>query len=162
MQLVDDIILLGGQAGAGPSALQNLDRLDSSRGKFWPLVTLDYVYVCVHIDYNDVMSGSIPSCAAEDIFVCRLLERNAISSSHGDESVSCVKEALTLRQSSTRELMKVLQDAITCQSTKLGDIARTLLGNPSVKGNGYFPFSVIVCIMHISAYRHYWKKNQYM
>lgn len=38
MQLVDDIILLGGQAGAGPSALQNLDRLDSSRGKFWPFV----------------------------------------------------------------------------------------------------------------------------
>lgn len=92
------------------------------------------------------MSGSIPSCAAEDIFVCRLLQRNAISSSHGDESVSCVKEALTLRQSSTRELMKVLQDAINCQSTKLGDIARTLLGKPSVEGYENFPF--LSCCMH--------------
>lgn len=33
MQLIDDIILLGVQAGADPSALQSLDRIESSRGK---------------------------------------------------------------------------------------------------------------------------------
>ncbi|XP_057785578.1 E3 ubiquitin-protein ligase BRE1-like 2 [Salvia miltiorrhiza] len=105
-QLVDDIILLGGQAGAGPSALQSLDHRESSR-------------------------GSIPSCAAEDIFLCRLIQTDTIDDSHKDGSIGCVKRALALRQTSTRELMKLLQDAIDCQSAKLKDIARTLLGKPS-------------------------------
>lgn len=49
MQLVDDIILLGGQAGAGSSALQNLDRLESSRGNFWPLPIPDYTKIFAYI-----------------------------------------------------------------------------------------------------------------
>lgn len=45
MQLIDDIILLGGQAGAGPSALQNLDHVDSSRGNVWILLIPDYAKI---------------------------------------------------------------------------------------------------------------------
>ncbi|KAG6433183.1 hypothetical protein SASPL_104791 [Salvia splendens] len=105
-QLVDDIILLGGQAGADLNALQSLDHLESSR-------------------------GSIPSCAAEDIFLCRLIQTDAIDGSHKDGSIGYVKKSLALRQTSTRELMKLLQDAIDCQSVKLKDIAQILLGNPS-------------------------------
>lgn len=107
-QLVNDIILLGGQAGAGSSALQSLDRLESSR-------------------------GSIPSCAAEDIFICRLLQTDAINNSHEEGKIGFVKEALALRQTSTRELMKLLQDAIDSQSARLEDIARILQGKPSAE-----------------------------
>ncbi|KAH6829801.1 histone mono-ubiquitination 2 [Perilla frutescens var. hirtella] len=107
-QLVDDIILLGGQAGDASSTLQSLDCLESSR-------------------------GSIPSCAAEDIFLCRLLQTNVIYSNHEDGSVHYVQQALALRQTSTRELMKLLQDAIDSQSAKLKDIARVLLGKPSAE-----------------------------
>ena len=87
------------------------------------------------------MSGSIPSCAAEDIFLCRLIQTDAIDGSHKDGSIGYVKKSLALRQTSTRELMKLLQDAIDCQSVKLKDIAQTLLGNPSSEGYESFPFS---------------------
>ncbi|KAL0369391.1 UNVERIFIED_CONTAM: E3 ubiquitin-protein ligase BRE1-like 2 [Sesamum angustifolium] len=59
-QLVDDIILLGAQAGAGQRAIPSLDRVESSR-------------------------GSIPSCPSEDIFLCRLLETDAIKGNKNDE-----------------------------------------------------------------------------
>ncbi|KAI3450877.1 hypothetical protein Pfo_007542 [Paulownia fortunei] len=107
-QLIDDIILLGVQAGAGQSALQSLDRVESSR-------------------------GSIPSCPAEDIFLCRLLETDAIQCSKTDGSIGYVKEALASRQTSTRELMKLLEDAIDSQRAKFEDIAQILLGKPSAE-----------------------------
>ncbi|KAK6141297.1 hypothetical protein DH2020_024966 [Rehmannia glutinosa] len=107
-QLIDDMILLGAQAGAGQSALQSLDRVESSR-------------------------GSIPSCPAEDIFLCRLLETDAIQSSENDGSIGYVKEVLASRQTSTRELMKLLEDAIDSQRAKFEDIAKILLGKPSAE-----------------------------
>ncbi|KAL3828891.1 hypothetical protein ACJIZ3_017693 [Penstemon smallii] len=105
-QLIDDIILLGAQAGAGQFALQSLDRVESSR-------------------------GSIPSCPAEDIFLCRLLEADAIETSETDGSIGYIKEALESRQTSTRELMKLLEDAIDSQRAKFQDIAQVLQGKPS-------------------------------
>ncbi|KAK4482945.1 hypothetical protein RD792_010118 [Penstemon davidsonii] len=105
-QLIDDIILLGAQAGAGQCALQSLDRVESSR-------------------------GSIPSCPAEDIFLCRLLEADAIETSETDGPIGYIKEALESRQTSTRELMKLLEDAIDSQRAKFQDIAQVLLGKPS-------------------------------
>ncbi|KAK6141284.1 hypothetical protein DH2020_024968 [Rehmannia glutinosa] len=107
-QLIDDMILLGAQAGAGQSALQSLDRVESSR-------------------------GSIPSCPAEDIFLCRLLETDAIQSSENDGSIGYVKEVLASRQTSTRELMKLLEDSIDSQRAKFEDIAKILLGKPSAE-----------------------------
>ncbi|PIN10960.1 E3 ubiquitin ligase involved in syntaxin degradation [Handroanthus impetiginosus] len=107
-QLVDDIILLGVQAGAGRSTLQSLDHVESSR-------------------------GSIPSCPAEDIFLCRLLETDAIQSGQNDGAIGYVKEALASRQTSTREFMKLLEDAIDSQRAKVEDIAHILLGKPSAE-----------------------------
>ncbi|KAL0436140.1 UNVERIFIED_CONTAM: E3 ubiquitin-protein ligase BRE1-like 2 [Sesamum radiatum] len=107
-QLFDDIILLGAQAGAGQRAIQSLDRVESSR-------------------------GSIPSCPPEDIFLCRLLETDAIKSNKNDGSIGYVEEALAARQTSTRELMKLLEDAIDSQRAKFEDIADILLGKPSAE-----------------------------
>ncbi|KAL7116262.1 hypothetical protein ACP275_04G231700 [Erythranthe tilingii] len=105
-QLIDDIILLGVQAGADQSSLQILDHAKFSR-------------------------GSIPSCPAEDIFLCRVLETGAIESSRNDGSIGYVKEALASRQTSTRELMKLLEDAIDSQRAKFEGIAQNLLQKPS-------------------------------
>lgn len=103
--------------------------------------------ICLHIENNGVTSGSIPSCAAEDIFICRLLQTDAINNSHEEGKIGFVKEALALRQTSTRELMKLLQDAIDSQSARLEDIARILQGKPSAEGYAFFIlFSVDACI----------------
>ncbi|KAL0417445.1 UNVERIFIED_CONTAM: E3 ubiquitin-protein ligase BRE1-like 2 [Sesamum radiatum] len=106
-QLID-IILLGAQAGAGQRAIPSLDRVESSR-------------------------GSIPSCPSEDIFLCRLLETDAIKGNKNDESIGYVEEALAARQTSTRELMKLLEDAIDSQRAKFEGIADILLGKPSTE-----------------------------
>ncbi|KAL3615914.1 hypothetical protein CASFOL_040208 [Castilleja foliolosa] len=90
-QLIVDIILLGVQAGAGKSALKNLDWVESSQGT------------------------------------------DAIQSSQNDGSIGYVKEALASRQTSTRELMKLLEDAIGSQGAKLEDIAQILLRKPSAE-----------------------------
>ncbi|KAL0389841.1 UNVERIFIED_CONTAM: E3 ubiquitin-protein ligase BRE1-like 2 [Sesamum calycinum] len=107
-QLIDDIILLGAQAGAGQRAIPSLDRVESSR-------------------------GSIPSCPSEDIFLCRLLETDAIKGNKNDESIGYVEEALAARQTSTRELMKLLEDALDSQRAKFEGIADILLGKPSTE-----------------------------
>ncbi|KAM7523180.1 hypothetical protein LguiA_013082 [Lonicera macranthoides] len=107
-QLIDDLILLGIRAGAGQNALQALDRADHSR-------------------------GIIPSCCAEEIFLCRVLESDSIESSGNDESLVYIKEALALRHSSTRELMKVLEDTIESQRAKTQSISQALIGKPSAE-----------------------------
>ncbi|XP_051113494.1 E3 ubiquitin-protein ligase BRE1-like 2 isoform X2 [Andrographis paniculata] len=103
-QLIDDIILLGAQAGAAQSALQSFNDVESSR-------------------------GSIPSCPAEDIFLCRLLQ----TESKTDGSISYIKETLASRQTSTREMMKLLENAIHSRRTKLKDIARIFSEKPSAE-----------------------------
>ncbi|CAI9774463.1 unnamed protein product [Fraxinus pennsylvanica] len=107
-QLDEDLVLLGVRAGAGKSALQHLDRIDSSR-------------------------GSIPSCPPEDMFLCRLLQKNSIPRDGADGSINYIKEALASRQASTSELMKLLEDTIFAQRAKLEDITQILQGNQSAE-----------------------------
>ncbi|XP_040993354.1 E3 ubiquitin-protein ligase BRE1-like 2 [Juglans microcarpa x Juglans regia] len=105
-QLVDDLILLGVRAGAGQIALEFLDHADHCR-------------------------GSVPSCPAEEIFLCRLLKRDSIDVNGNKEIIKYVEEALALRHSSTSELLKLLEDTINDQRVKTESIARTLHGKLS-------------------------------
>ncbi|KZV21074.1 hypothetical protein F511_37025 [Dorcoceras hygrometricum] len=107
-ELVDDIILLAVQAGAGQSALQNLE-------------------------YFERVRGSIPSCRPEDVFLCRLLEKDALQANINDGSVGFVKEALLSRLISTQGLMTLLEDAIDTQRAKFEDIAQIFLRNTSAE-----------------------------
>lgn len=88
----------------------------------------------MHILYTDINVGSIPSCPPEDIFLCRLLETDAIQSSKHNGPIGYVKEALASRGTSTRKLMRLLEDALDSQRTKFEDIAQILLGKPSAEG----------------------------
>ncbi|KAL6506562.1 hypothetical protein OROGR_024743 [Orobanche gracilis] len=115
-QLVDDIILLGVQAGTGQSALRSLGLVESSRG-----------------NDTDLRLGSLPPCPPEDIFLFRLLETYDIQSRQNEGSIDYVKEALVSRQNSTRELMKLLEDAIDSRRAKIEDIAQILVGKTSVE-----------------------------
>ncbi|KAF5447978.1 hypothetical protein F2P56_033487 [Juglans regia] len=105
-QLVDDLILLGVRAGAGQIALEFLDHADHCR-------------------------GSVPSCPAEEIFLCRLLKRDSIDVNGNEEIIKYVEEALALRHSSTSELLKLLEDTINDQRVQTESIARTLHGKLS-------------------------------
>lgn len=105
-QLIDDLILLGVRAGAGQIALECLERADHSL-------------------------GSVPSCSAEEMFLCRLLERDSIEANGNDEIIKYVEEALALRHSSTIELLKLLEDTINDQREKTENIAQALHGKLS-------------------------------
>ncbi|XP_014504949.1 E3 ubiquitin-protein ligase BRE1-like 2 isoform X1 [Vigna radiata var. radiata] len=107
-QLVDDMILLGIQAGRG-------------KGKD----TLRYL--------TDIENpeGSLPLCPAEDIFLCRLIQKDSIKGISDDEITGYVEEALALRQSSTMELLKLLKDIIDDQMERSGGIAQILDGDIS-------------------------------
>ncbi|CAB4267336.1 unnamed protein product [Prunus armeniaca] len=105
-QLVDDLILLGLCAGGSQNALQILDGTDYSR-------------------------GSIPSCSAEEMFLCRLLQRDSIEANGNDEIAKYVEEALTLRHTSTRELLKLLEHTIYSHREKTESMVHTLDGKIS-------------------------------
>ncbi|CAB4297827.1 unnamed protein product [Prunus armeniaca] len=105
-QLVDDLILLGLCAGGSQNALQILDGADYSR-------------------------GSIPSCSAEEMFLCRLLQRDSIEANGNDEIAKYVEEALTLRHTSTRELLKLLEHTIYSHREKTESMVHTLDGKIS-------------------------------
>ncbi|KAJ4724084.1 E3 ubiquitin protein ligase [Melia azedarach] len=107
-QLVDDLILLGVRAGGGPTILHKLDSEDQKR-------------------------GSIPSCPSEDMFLCRVLQVNSIESSGTDGIFQYVDNALASRHSSTKELMKFLEDVIDAQREKTESIAHTLHGKLSAE-----------------------------
>lgn len=79
-------------------------------------------------------SGSIPSCPAEEMFLCRILQRDSIEANSIDEVVNYVEEALTLRHTSTRELIELLEHTITVEREKTENISRTLNGNISSEG----------------------------
>lgn len=106
IQLVDDMILLGIRAGRGKETLQRLTSIDNSK-------------------------GSLPSCPAEDIFLCRLIQKDSIKGTTDAEIINYVEEALALRQSSTRELLKHLQDSIDDRIQRTGSIAQILHGDLS-------------------------------
>ncbi|KAK1356163.1 E3 ubiquitin protein ligase [Heracleum sosnowskyi] len=100
-QLVDDLIFLGARSGAGKSTVQMLDRADRVR-------------------------GSVPSCPAEEMFLCRLLELSC-----GSDGSVYIKEALASRHSATLEMMKLLEDTIEAQRDKAESIRQVLHGKPS-------------------------------
>ncbi|XVF26895.1 hypothetical protein REPUB_Repub14bG0059600 [Reevesia pubescens] len=90
-QLVDDLLLLGVRAGRGHNALEILDHANNSR-------------------------GLIPSCPVEEIFLCRLLEMDFVDNGVDDEIANYVEQVLSSHHSSTRELIKSLEDTIATES----------------------------------------------
>ncbi|KAJ0083929.1 hypothetical protein Patl1_29941 [Pistacia atlantica] len=107
-QLVDDLILLGVRAGGGPDALRNLDCKDQPR-------------------------DPVPSCPPEDMFLGRLLRVNSIENTGNKGIAKYVEEALAPRHSSTKELMKFLEDVIEAQRVKTESVAQTLQGKLSAE-----------------------------
>ncbi|XP_057441705.1 E3 ubiquitin-protein ligase BRE1-like 2 isoform X2 [Lotus japonicus] len=103
-QLVDDMTLLGIRAGRGKETLQTLPHLDNHQ-------------------------GPLPSCPAEDIFLCRLIQKDSIEGSSNSEIMNYVEEALALRRASTWELLKLLQDSINNQMERIDIIAQALPGD---------------------------------
>lgn len=81
--------------------------------------------------------GSLPLCPAEDIFLCRLIQKDSIKGISDDEITGYVEEALALRQSSTMELLKLLKDIIDDQMERSGGIAQILDGDISSEGKKY-------------------------
>lgn len=57
--------------------------------------------------------GSIPSCPAEEIFLCRLLGMDSIQSNGNNGVVGCVEEALSSRRSSTMKINEEKTNLIT-------------------------------------------------
>ena len=78
--------------------------------------------------------GSIPSCPVEDMFLCRLLEKDSIEANGNDGISKYVEEALAMRHTSTRILLKVLEDTIDAQRVKTESIAWALNGKLSSEG----------------------------
>ncbi|KAL8151108.1 hypothetical protein V2J09_020916 [Rumex salicifolius] len=107
-ELDDDLLLLGKRAGGTQLPLQILD-----------------------IDNH--LQGSGLSCAPEDMFLCRLLKVNSIETNEGNEALSFIEDALAHRQSSTMELMELLDVTIKAQRAKTESIAHSLQGNPSTE-----------------------------
>ncbi|KAK3409695.1 hypothetical protein EUGRSUZ_J01791 [Eucalyptus grandis] len=77
--------------------------------------------------------GSIPSSRPEDIFLCRLLQKDSIPSTSGDGIIEFFEEALALRESSTSELMKLLEDTIGAESLKTMTISQNLQARVSAE-----------------------------
>ena len=94
--------------GGGPNIIQTLGRADHSR-------------------------GLIPSCPAEERFLCRLLETDSVEGNENDGVVKYVGGALVLRHSSTLELIKPLEDTIDVQRVNTENIAQALHGNLSAE-----------------------------
>ncbi|XP_027180754.1 E3 ubiquitin-protein ligase BRE1-like 2 isoform X1 [Coffea eugenioides] len=107
-QLDGELILLGVRAGAGKTALHSSDQVDQ-------------------------LQGPMPSCRAEDIFLCRLLQTNAIESTGSDGANGYIKEGLARRQASTRALMRLLEDAIEAQRAKIENISQAFHGKSSAE-----------------------------
>ncbi|XP_039014866.1 E3 ubiquitin-protein ligase BRE1-like 2 isoform X3 [Hibiscus syriacus] len=107
-QLVDDMVLLGIRAGGGHNALQILDHADNSR-------------------------GSIPSCPVEEMFLCRLLETDFIDISDKDGIANYVEQVLSARHSSTRDLIRSLEDSISAEMMKTESMTFSLNGKLSVE-----------------------------
>lgn len=78
--------------------------------------------------------GSIPSCPVEDIFLCRLLQKDSIEANGSANIIKYVEEALFLRHASTRVLLTLIEDSVNSQRVKTESVARALNGNISLEG----------------------------
>ncbi|RAL39953.1 hypothetical protein DM860_008093 [Cuscuta australis] len=97
----DDLMLFGAKIATDQRSLQSLSHLGYSR-------------------------GSIPSCPPEEIFLCRILNKESIQSGGSGVSTMDVKEALDVRRSYTMELMTSLENAFDAQSSKVKEFAKAL------------------------------------
>lgn len=77
---------------------------------------------------------SVPSCPAEEIFLCRLLQSDSVGTNGSEERLVCIKEALALRHSSTMELIKLIEDTIKTLMAKIESIDQSLQENSSAEG----------------------------
>lgn len=68
------------------------------------------------------------------MFLCRLLQVNSVDSSSNDGINKFVEEALALRHSFTKELMKSLEDVIDSQRLETEVISQVLHENLSAEG----------------------------
>ncbi|XP_021865497.2 E3 ubiquitin-protein ligase BRE1-like 2 isoform X1 [Spinacia oleracea] len=118
-QLIDDVVFLGVRAGGGLNFLQ----------------TLDYP------------QGSIASCPAEHIFLCRLLNVESVEGNGGDDIVKFVEEILAQRHSSTWELLRFLEDFVEDQKKKTFSIAQELHENLSTEADAIIKLKKIEDLM---------------
>ncbi|KAF4352468.1 hypothetical protein F8388_012169 [Cannabis sativa] len=102
-QLVDDLILLGACIGGDQNALQTLDCVDISR-------------------------GSIPSCPVEEMFLCRLLQKDSIEANDNDGIIKYIEEALSFRHASTRALLTRVEGSVNAQMAKTESLYQALGG----------------------------------
>lgn len=79
-------------------------------------------------------SGIIPSCLAEEMFLCRLLETDSVDNIENEGSLKNIKAALDKRILSTRESMKTLEDTINAQKPIIEGVAQALRGNLCAEG----------------------------
>lgn len=153
------MVLLGIRAGGGHNALEILDHADNSRGSYqnFNCLLTAFLFVFLGVERGNPMSsfnrvkykfsqsynkltnltyclGSIPSCPVEEMFLCRLLETDFLESSGNAVTENHVERVLSLRHSSTMELMKSLEDIISAERVKTESIALSLHGKLSVEG----------------------------
>ncbi|CAI8586519.1 unnamed protein product [Vicia faba] len=107
-QLVADMAILGIQAGRDKDSLQTLDYLDNPQ-------------------------GSLPPCPPNDLFLCKLIQKDSIEGSSIDEITNFVEKALALRQLSTRELLELIHGTVDDQMKRIEDIDRVLHGDLSTE-----------------------------
>ncbi|KAK7276495.1 hypothetical protein RIF29_17635 [Crotalaria pallida] len=101
IQLVDDLVLLGVQAGRSLGALATLDNPNNPQ-------------------------GSLPSCLAEDIFLCKLIQKDSLEGTSNYEIINFVEAALALRHSSTTELLKQIKDAADARGERIDSLSQDL------------------------------------
>ncbi|CAN1756681.1 E3 ubiquitin-protein ligase BRE1-like 2 [Linum perenne] len=107
-QLVDDLILLNVRAGGGPNVLQALDHADNAR-------------------------GTVPSCPAEEMFLCRFLGKDSLQNCGNDGVAAYTEEILASRHSFAIGLMESLETTIATQRTGSETIRHALDGNLSTE-----------------------------
>lgn len=71
------------------------------------------------------------------MFLCRLLQTNSIDSRSNDGIAKYVDEALALRHSFTKDLMKSLEDIIDHQRLETEAISQVLRENLSGEGKSF-------------------------
>lgn len=94
--------------------------------------------------------GSIPSCPAEEIFLCRLLQSDSIEKNGSEERLIYIKEALALRHSSTLELMKLIEDTIQALMCKIESIDQSFLEKSTTEGRFCPYLEVNFFLTHLS------------
>nr|GEY08081.1 E3 ubiquitin-protein ligase BRE1-like 2 isoform X1 [Tanacetum cinerariifolium] len=75
----------------------------------------------------------VPSCLAEEIFLCRLLKSDSIKKDRSKQSLAYMKESVALQHSSTLELMKLIEDTIQILVAKIESIGQSMNDNLSAK-----------------------------